>query len=219
MGTLFFGKQSLGDVEILNLLLRDQRLKYLPDHEGTSPLYLPYFFRYFERVQWVLCLRGREIGDKEMKTLIKVATQKNHIEIASLLKRFNQNCEQVISQLKVELEPPGNSALLFAALVFLEDGLLKLKEKSKKRNTKRRLRFFRMALQLPTELQMQLCHRVYELNDYIPNMLALSAFKKLATDLRPPFLSFPPASVSLFLIMGIMLLGIVLVLLYLCELL
>jgi len=154
-----------------------------------------------------------------MKTLIKVATQKNHIEIASLLKRFNQNCEQVISQLKVELEPPGNSALLFAALVFLEDGLLKLKEKSKKRNTKRRLRFFRMALQLPTELQMQLCHRVYELNDYIPNMLALSAFKKLATDLRPPFLSFPPASVSLFLIMGIMLLGIVLVLLYLCELL
>ena len=35
------------DVEILKLLLRDKRLKYLPDHEGTSPLYLPYFFWLF----------------------------------------------------------------------------------------------------------------------------------------------------------------------------
>ena len=109
-------------------------------------------------------------------------------------------------------------ALLLRMTKNLSDS--SMKEKSHRRNTKRRLRFFRMALQLPTELQMQLCHRVYELNcDYIPNMLALSAFKKLATDLRPPFLSFPPASVSLFLMMGIMLLGIVLVLLYLCELL
>ena len=91
------------------------------------------------------------------------------------------------SQLNVELEPPGNSALLFAALVFLEDGLLKLKGKSDRRNTNRSLRFFRMALQLPIELQMQLCHRVYELNDYIPNKLDLSAFKNLATDLLSSF--------------------------------
>jgi len=187
LGTLFFGKQSLGDVEILNLLLRDQRLKYLPDHEGTSPLYLPYFFRYFERVQWVLYLRGREIGDEEVKELITVAAKQNHTEIDSLLQRFKQNHEQVISQLSVELEPPGNSALLFAALVFLEDGLLKLKGKSDRRNTNRSLRFFRMALQLPIELQMQLCHRVYELNDYIPNKLDLSAFKNLATDLLSSF--------------------------------
>ena len=82
---------------------------------------------------------------------MEVASERNHTEIASLLQKFKQNRERVTSQLNLELEAQGNSALLFA-LVFLKDGLLKLKGKSKKRNTKCRLRFFRMALQLPTEL-------------------------------------------------------------------
>ena len=130
----------------------------------------------------MLYLRGREIGDEE---LIEVATRKNHHELSSLLERFKLNGEQVISQLNLELEPPCNSADLFATLVFLEDGLLKLKAKSKKQNRKRKMRFFRMALQLPIEVQMQLCHRVYGLRDeYIPNKLSMAAFKKFGTALR-----------------------------------
>ena len=105
----------------------------------------------------MLYLRGREIGDREVKELIQVATEEKHYELSSLLERFKLNRERVISFLGLELEPTGNSARLFATLVFLEDGLLQLRVKSKKQNTKRRLRFFRMALQLPIELQMQLC--------------------------------------------------------------
>ena len=85
------------DVEILNLLPRDKRAKYLPDHRGTSPLNLPCVLGRVEHTKWVLYFRGREIGDKEVKTLIKVATEENHIEIASLLQIFNQNREREIS--------------------------------------------------------------------------------------------------------------------------
>ena len=45
--TVLWKAISGGDVEVLKLLLRDQRLKYLPDHEGTSPLYLPLLFWLF----------------------------------------------------------------------------------------------------------------------------------------------------------------------------
>ena len=45
--TVLWKAISGGDVEILKLLLWDQRLKYLPDHEGTSPLYLPLLFWLF----------------------------------------------------------------------------------------------------------------------------------------------------------------------------
>ena len=173
------------DVEVLKLLLRDKRAKYLRnDPEWWSPLNFACDFGELENVQWVLYLRGREIDDTEVRDLITVATEKNHSEIVNLLKRFKLNREHTIFQLEWELEPPGNLALLFAALVFLEVGLLRLKVKSKKQNDKRRLRFFRMALQLPTELQMPLCYRVYELSEeYIPNKVALAGFKKLAADL------------------------------------
>ena len=166
-----------------------------------------------ENIKWVLYLRGREIGDEEVEKLIKVATEGNHHELASLLERFKLNREQIISQLNVELEPPGNPAHLFATLVFLEEGLLKLSENPKEQNMMCYPRFFRMALQLPIELQMQLCLRVYGVNnDYILNKLSMVAFKKLGTELSPskpadlplpapqPFFSFPLTTVLLLLL-------------------
>jgi len=168
------------NIEMLKLLLKENRVRY-PHKKRLSPLYWLCDDERIEKVKWILYLRGREIDNKEVKFLITVSTRQKHNEIASLLKRFKRNRQQVISQLNIELEPPGNPALLFAAPVFLEEGMLKLREKSKKR---RKPRFFRMALQLPIEGQMLLCHCVYELrDDYIPNKLSLAAFKKLGTAL------------------------------------
>ena len=48
------------------------------------------------------------------------------------------------------------AAEVFALVVFLCDGLLKIKEE----NMSGAARFFRMAKELPLELQMVLCHRV-----------------------------------------------------------
>ena len=56
--TVLWKAISGGDVEILKLLLRDKRLKYLPDHEGTSPL--PCVLGRVEHTKWVLYFRGRD---------------------------------------------------------------------------------------------------------------------------------------------------------------
>ena len=187
---------------VLKLLLRDKRVKYLPDHFGMTPLYFPCLLGRMENIKWALYLRGREINGREVKELIKIANKWKHSDIANLLERFTQNRERVIFQLNVDLEPFDNPALLFATLAFLEDGLLRLKSKPVTAADTTQQRFFRMALQLPIEVQMLLCHCVYELNDdYIPNKMALAAFRKLATALPPrpariPFPTLPFASSS-----------------------
>ena len=122
--------QRNNNIEILKLL-KDNRVRY-SHKKRLSPLYWLCEDKNIEKVKWILYLRGREINEEEVQHLIEVATRQKQDEIASLLKRFKPNREQIISQLNVELEPPGNPALLFATLVFLEEGLLKLREKSKK---------------------------------------------------------------------------------------
>ena len=187
-----------GEVEVLKLLLRDDRVRY-PTNHILSPLFIACLLGKVENIMWVLYLRGREIKGKEVKWLIKEATDNGHGYLAELFKRFKADRELVIFQLNIELEPANKPALLFAMLAFLEDGLLKLKRTRRSNPAHNKLRFFKMALQLPIEVQMLLCYRVYELDDeYIPNKMALAAFKKFGAALPPrrfPFFSLSSCSV------------------------
>jgi hypothetical protein len=78
-------------------------------------------------------------------------------EVVSLLKRFRDHPEETRYEVRVEFGWLDEMAAeLFAVVVFLCDGLLKMQEGSKTGTAK----FFRMAKDLPMELQMVLCYRV-----------------------------------------------------------
>ena len=101
--------------------------------------------------------------------------------MVSLLERFKVNPTQTRHEVRVELGWfEENAGEIFALVVFLSDGLLDITEESMTGAT----RFFRIAEQLPLELQMVLCYRVVgSKGENIPREERELAFKNLARQL------------------------------------
>ena len=91
-------------------------------------------------------------------TSLELAREQDFPEMISLLERFIANPVQTQYELRVVLGLPGSLASqVFALVVFLCDDLLKIKETQTQTAIGR---FFAMAIRLPMELQMILCHGV-----------------------------------------------------------
>ena len=100
--------------------------------------------------------KGKHRDGREY-TALEIARERNYTEAVSLLERFVANPAQTRYEVRVKLGMLDElAAEVFALTVFLCDDLLQLKPAA----DTGALRFFTIAVKLPMELQMILCHRV-----------------------------------------------------------
>jgi len=99
--------------------------------------------------------------------------------VVTLLERFKENPVETRHALRMELGYLDElAAEVFALVVFVSDGLLRVNDQSTALPT---TRFFAIAAQLPLELQMVLCfHQVGSAKEIIPSKESEAAFKWLA---------------------------------------
>ena len=125
---------------------------------------------------------GREINlgkpGKDKTDVIGVAKKWRRTEVVALLERFKSDAAQTRHVMRVELGLLDElAAEMFALVVFVSDGLLRIKRKA----SIPAARFFRIAAQLPLELQMVLCFRqTGSAKEFIPGKESEVGFKELA---------------------------------------
>ena len=152
-------------------------------NDGYTPLYYAAYYGHLEVIKWWIA-SGREMDlgqpGNEKNDAIGGAKKRGKTEVVSLLERFKGNPDQTRSEIRKELRWFGEEAEFFALVIFLSDGLLEIKAETRSEAA----RFFRMARELPMELQMVLCHRVVgSMRMNIPGEQRELAFKQLARQL------------------------------------
>jgi len=98
-----------------------------------------------------------EPGDVDRTDAIGRARKFGCAEIATLLSRFKSDASKTRHPMRVELGwYDGLAAEMFALVVFVSDGLLKIDDTT---TTTPAARFFKIVNKLPLELQMVVCFR------------------------------------------------------------
>ena len=164
-------------------MLKDSRVKVNePDNDGETPLWRAAYYGRFDLIKWWIA-SGREIdlgkpGDVDKTDAIGGAKKRGKTEVVTLLERFKENPEKTRHAMRVELGCCDElAAEMFALVVFVSDGLLKIKDTTPSPAA----RFFKIATQLPLELQMVLCRRVVgSAKEIVPGKDSEVAFKGLA---------------------------------------
>ena len=171
-----------GHATSVRLLLRDLRVKVNELNEvGHTPLWWTCRTGRLDVIKWWIA-SGREIDLGEPGDIctdaIGVAKMKNEMEVVALLERFKESSEETRHAVRVELGWYDDLAAgIFALVVFISDGLLQINGTA----TTAPARFFRVAAQLPLELQMLLCYRSVGLaKEIISTMRSEEAFKAVA---------------------------------------
>jgi len=156
-----------GRVSVVRVLLKDPRVDVtLEDNDRCTPLWYASRDGRHEVIEWLIA-SGRDLGDINGKkgkhrdgreyTALEIARERNYTEAVSLLERFVANPALTRHEVRVKLGMLDElAAEVFALTVFLCDDLLQLKPAA----DTGALRFFTIAVKLPMELQMILCHRV-----------------------------------------------------------
>jgi len=179
-------------VSVLQLLLLDPRVNVsLADFDNRSPLWWASRQGFHEVIVFLIA-SGKDLGDLTQKgkggdngkgcTALEIARSYRHTEVALLLKRFMDNPTQTRHEVRGVLGLQDElAAELFAVIIFLCDGILRLNQTIPAPAT----RFFGIASQLPMELQMILCHRTFGSGKQnIVNKDSEAAFKGLAKGLE-----------------------------------
>jgi len=186
-----------GATEAAKVILQDPRVDL---SLGRSPVFAAAKEGHLEVVKWLIALQPDQVlkvlekreaeYDSRLFTPIEVARKNRHSEVVWLLSKFKE--DQVTTCHEVQLElgvSKGCTADLFALVVFLCDGLLKITSKPPPRappltanqlprwtsqqdtaattnetevgvaKYQAAIRFFRIVKALPMELQMILCHQ------------------------------------------------------------
>jgi len=152
-----------GNTRCVRLLLRDPRVKInILDNLGYSPLRWASRWSYLETIKvWIASGREMDLGQpgNEWTDAIAVAEKWGKTEVVALLQRFKTDPVKTRHTTRVNLACHGElAAEVFAMVVFLSDGLLKITQDGQAQTVA--ARFFRIAGQLPLELQMVLCYHV-----------------------------------------------------------
>jgi len=118
---------------------------------------------------------SRDTRDKKTDA-IGIAKNIDRTETATLLERFKENPVETRHTTRVELGLLNElAAEMFAVVIFVSDGLLQIKDIT------HAARFFKIATQLPLELQMVLCfHVIGSAKEIVPGKEREMAFKELA---------------------------------------
>jgi len=166
-------------------MLKDSRVKVneVTNH-GHTPLSRAAWNGSIGAIKWWVA-SGREMdlgtpGDAFKPDAIEEARQNIATEVVTLLERFKENPVETRHAVRVELGLIDElAAEVFAMVVFVSDGLLQVRKPVD--TTPTAARFFRIATQLPLELQMVLCHRVVgSAKEIISGKDSEAAFKYLA---------------------------------------
>ena len=176
----------------MRLLLQDQRVMVNePGNDGATPLQRDASYCHHDVIKlWIAS--GREmnfgkpgdyltdaIGAAKNKGFYEdEARKKRKTKVVTLLERFKGDAAKTRHAMRVELgwyDPAA--AEMFALVVFVSDGLLQIKDTAPSPAA----RYFKIATQLPLELQMVLCFRqVGSCKEIIPGKESEVAFKELA---------------------------------------
>ena len=172
-----------GHTPCIREMLKDSRVKVNePNDDGRTPLFWATWGGHFDVIRWWIA-SGRETdfgkpGDVNKTDVIGVATERSSREVVTLLERFQSDTAKTRHAVRVELglldELAGE---MFALVVFVSDGLLQIKDTTPSPAA----RFFKIAAQLPLELQMVLYFRqVGSAKEIISGKDSELAFKELA---------------------------------------
>ena len=161
-----------GLVEVVKIFMRDSRTDVnITTTLGPTPLWQAAYRGCQTTIKWMIALRGDEIDYKKKGRFSdsprsvelsaqEIASVRNKGQVVSLLQRVEKYPAQTRYEIQLELGfPEARAAELFALTVFLCDDFLRLKETSSLPTPTSS--FFRIAQQLPMEIQMIMCHRVY----------------------------------------------------------
>ena len=189
-----FGETPLlrgcGNLDIVRLLLRDPRVDLtMADKGGHSPFVWIVKDESLPIVEWWIA-SGREVklgkpGNAETDAIMAAkSTWFFRAQMVTLLENFKQNPEEVRHAVRSRLGwYTKEAAEVFALLVFLSDGLLELRPKTRRNPA---ARVFRIARRLPLELQMILSYRIVgSAKEVVRGKDSEEAFKDLATRLHP----------------------------------
>jgi len=160
-----------GNIDVLAILLDDYRVDVnLPDDSGRTPVWSAAYRGKIKAVKYLLAsgrqvdlgVKSREdsyIGDT---TPLQAAKKKKRIRVVKLLEEFMRNPAEKRAELRRLLKLIDlNSVRIFVMIVFICDGYFELKDSE----NSQAIRFFRVATQLPQELQMFLSNRVFDCAD------------------------------------------------------
>jgi len=182
--TPFHTACSNGHVSTIKILLKCNKIDpTFVDYKDRTPLFIACANQRNLAAE-ILIAEGIDLGnlvDKvlfdrgEYATLLETAQKVDYwsgigaVKIEPLIERLMENEHKIRCELRMKLG--GYERFLiadaFAVIVFLCDGLLKFKEKKndnkkkKKKKGDNTRRFFSIAQKLPMELQMILCHRIF----------------------------------------------------------
>lgn len=177
-----------GKLSCVQLMLRDPRVDpNAANVDGHTPLWQAVYGGFPDVIKWWIA-SGREMDLRELRTL-----QDDHFdfrslggakkEVVSLLERIKGNQAQTRSEIREELGWLGEETKFFALVIFLSDGLLRIKEEAE-HDLAGTGRFFMMAKRLPMELQMVLCCRlVGSMRMNIPGEESERGFRELVRKL------------------------------------
>ena len=173
----YFGTSPLrlacqdGNTEAVRHLLAHPRLDVNgSDDSGRSGIWMASSYGHIDIVKLVLASgRAVELHPCENRcTPLEIAKMNRRREVAEVLERFIANPEVTREQLRREVGlDRALAAELFAVVVLLCDDYLRMwyptriPQQDHHRRQEGIRRFLRMAMRLPIELQMILCHRVY----------------------------------------------------------
>jgi len=177
-----------GSTSCVREMLKDSRVKVNePNNRGSTPLWIAAYCRQLDVIKWWIA-SGREMnlgkpGDIYKTDALGMAKNQRKNEVVTLLERFQENPKETRDTMRLELGLlDGLAAEMFALVVFVSEELLRIKNTAT--TTTPAARFFRIATQLPLELQMVLCFRlVGSCKEIIPGKESEVAFKKLARQL------------------------------------
>jgi ankyrin repeat protein len=182
-----------GKVQVVKLLLKDPRVDVnRGGSDGCGPLWFACFALQREVVKWMI-MSGREI-DWEKKgehwdvtyKPAEIAIEEKDAGTAALIRRFLEDPVRTRHQVGVDLAVPEYlAAELFSLVVFFSDDYVTLASpqaaSSSSRKSSDLRRFFGIAVNLPMELQMILCNRIYgSLEENIPTKLLEPSLMRIA---------------------------------------
>ena len=163
----------VNSVAAVKVLLRDRRVDLnVADENNCTGLWHAAYYGFLEMWMWILAERGEEVElnvkglhswDQERYSVLEIAEQRTDQNCALLLRRYLEDPVGTKKALRQELRLDVRQAAdLFAVVVLVTDGYLRLKSEKNEKQTEEAaaVRFLSLAMRLPMELQMVLCHRV-----------------------------------------------------------
>jgi len=185
----FFWVCFVGQTRCARVFLRDPRVDLNQrNNAGETPLRWAAYNGHYDIIRWwIASEREMDLGKSGDISTDALWGEKRgwNWETTPLLEGFKENPGETRHAVRVEVGWYDEAAAeVFALVVFVSDGLLGCKA-DRVKSPARRTRFFRIATQLPLELQMVLCHRLVGSGKMvIPGKDTEVAFRDLAARLQ-----------------------------------